>query len=385
MDPKNSIRVWVVILNGNKMIVITTRNFLPEIGGMQTLMSDLAMHLSKFYEVKVFAEISKDSKKFDESQKYEIIRVKGIKFIRKFRKANQIQDFFLKNKNINALLSDHWKSLEKISKNTCLSSCTICLIHGKEINHPKGSPLNIRMLNSLTKAKYVIANSEFTKNLAIEKGVNENKIVIINPGTNIHENESLDENYTKKTFDQNGVIERFKIQLDRSGISNTNNVLKPDFSWAIDHSFDVGEEPYIYIAPFCSPELQHKVWPYFRELIKLLKQNFKNYEILTAPGPSEIGLCKDLKLKMILNKDRPTNINQLSKIIKRASFVVANDTGPAHIAAHLNVKGLALFGNHTSAKKVSIETNKFKVLEKGNLNKLTPLEVLDTIIKQLST
>ena len=69
MDPKNSIRVWVVILNGNKMIVITTRNFLPEIGGMQTLMSDLAMHLSKFYEVKVFAEVSKDSKKFDESQK----------------------------------------------------------------------------------------------------------------------------------------------------------------------------------------------------------------------------------------------------------------------------------------------------------------------------
>ena len=227
MDPKNSIRVWVVILNGNKMIVITTRNFLPEIGGMQTLMSDLAMHLSKFYEVKVFAEISKDSKKFDESQKYEIIRVKGIKFIRKFRKANQIQDFFLKNKNINALLSDHWKSLEKISKNTCLSSCTICLIHGKEINHPKGSPLNIRMLNSLTKAKYVIANSEFTKNLAIEKGVNENKIVIINPGTNIHENESLDENYAKKIFNNANprIISVCRLEK-RKGLENTLLALK---------------------------------------------------------------------------------------------------------------------------------------------------------------
>ena len=227
MDPKNSIRVWVVILNGNKMIVITTRNFLPEIGGMQTLMSDLATHLSKFYEVKVFAEVSKDSKKFDESQKYEIIRVKGIKFIRKFRKANQIQDFFLKNKNINALLSDHWKSLEKISKNTCLSSCTICLIHGKEINHPKGSPLNIRMLNSLTKAKYVIANSEFTKNLAIEKGVNENKIVIINPGTNIHENESLDENYAKKIFNNANprIISVCRLEK-RKGLENTLLALK---------------------------------------------------------------------------------------------------------------------------------------------------------------
>ena len=227
MDPKNSIRVWVVILNGNKMIVITTRNFLPEIGGMQTLMSDLAMHLSKFYEVKVFAEVSKDSKKFDESQKYEIIRVKGIKFIRKFRKANQIQDLFLKNKNIIALVSDHWKSLEKISKNTCLSSCTICLIHGKEINHPKGSPLNIRMLNSLTKAKYVIANSEFTKNLAIEKGINENKIVIINPGTNIHENESLDENYAKKIFNNANprIISVCRLEK-RKGLENTLLALK---------------------------------------------------------------------------------------------------------------------------------------------------------------
>ena len=196
---------------------------------------------------------------------------------------------------------------------------------------------------------------------------------------------TLKKGETKKAFDQNGVIERFKIQLERSGISNTNNVAKPDFSWAIDQNFKINEEAYIYIAPFCSPKLQHKVWPYFKELIELLKQKFKNHEILTAPGPNEIGLCKDLKLKMILYKDRPTNINQLSKIIKQASFVIANDTGPAHLAAHLNVKGLALFGNHTSAKKVSIETNNFKVLERSNLEKLTPLEVLDSITRQFST
>ena len=80
------------------MIVITTRNFLPEIGGMQILMSDLAKHLSKFYKINVYAEASEDSDKFDKNQSYKIIRIKGIKFIRKFRKANQIQDFFLKKK-----------------------------------------------------------------------------------------------------------------------------------------------------------------------------------------------------------------------------------------------------------------------------------------------
>ena len=54
------------------------------------------------------------------------------------------------------------------------------------------------MLNSLKKAKYVIANSEFTKNLAIEKGVDENKLFIINPGTDIHENDDLDKIMLKK-------------------------------------------------------------------------------------------------------------------------------------------------------------------------------------------
>ena len=99
-------------------------------------------------------------------------------------------------------------------------------------------------------------------------------------------------------------------------------------------------------------------------------------------GTSYVGRHENIDFT---NENKPTNINQLSKIIKQASFVVSNDTGPAHIAAHLNVKGLALFGSHTSAKKVSIETNNFKVLEKENLDKLTPLEVLDTIAKQFST
>jgi len=193
MVPKTNIQVWDVILSGNKVIIITTRNFLPEMGGMQILMSDIAKHLSKHSKVKVFAEDIKNAQGFDQNQKYEIQRIKGFKFVRKFRKANQIQDYFNQNKNISALISDHWKSIEKLSKNICQSVPTICLIHGKEINHPNGSPLNIRMKNSLSKAKYIIANSEFTKNLAIEKGIQEEKIKIINPGTD-NVDEDCDEN-----------------------------------------------------------------------------------------------------------------------------------------------------------------------------------------------
>ena len=58
-------------------------------------------------------------------------------------------------------------------------------------------------------------------------------------------------------------------------------------------------------------------------------------------------------------------------MIKDSSFVVANDTGPAHMAAHLNAKGLVLFGSHTTAKKVSIERENFRAIQVSDLTKLS--------------
>ena len=64
-------------------------------------------------------------------------------------------------------------------------------------------------------------------------------------------------------------------------------------------------------------------------------------------------------------------------MIKDCSFVVANDTGPAHMAAHLNVKGLTLFGKHTTAYKVSIERDNFKAIQVDDLNKLSSEKVFE--------
>ena len=56
------------------------------------------------------------------------------------------------------------------------------MIHGKEINHQKGSSLNKRVIKVLNNVEKIIANSEYTKNLAINNGVNKDKIIVINPG-----------------------------------------------------------------------------------------------------------------------------------------------------------------------------------------------------------
>jgi len=164
------------------MFVISTRNFPPEIGGMQNLMGGLANALVNHGPVKVFADKSENFEKYDGLSKAEIERFGGIKLLRKYRKANRVGDYIKNSQNIRSIFFDHWKSVEKINFEIIKNTPTFCLIHSKEINHPKASGLNKRVLDSLSKVKYVIANSNFTKNLAIEIGLSEKKIHVIHPG-----------------------------------------------------------------------------------------------------------------------------------------------------------------------------------------------------------
>ena len=126
---------------------------------------------------KVFADYQENHKDFDQKVSFSIERVGGIKLLRKFRKAQLINEFIKENK-VNGIIADHWKSLELIKTN----KKKYCLIHGKEINHPKGTSLNKRVLEVLNNVEKVIANSEYTKNLAIDCGVNKEKVIVINPG-----------------------------------------------------------------------------------------------------------------------------------------------------------------------------------------------------------
>jgi phosphatidylinositol alpha-1,6-mannosyltransferase len=161
------------------MYLIVTRSFPPEVGGMQNLMWGLTNELSKHYMIKVFADYQDNHKNFDEQVSFSIERVSGIKLLRKYRKAQLVNEFIKENK-IESIIADHWKSLELIKTN----KKKICLIHSKEINHEKRSNLNKRVLDVLNNVDTVIANSEFTKNLAIKIGVDEERIIVINPGVN---------------------------------------------------------------------------------------------------------------------------------------------------------------------------------------------------------
>ena len=74
----------------------------------------------------------------------------------------------------------------------------------------------------------------------------------------------------------------------------------------------------------------------------------------------------------------------LVSLIKNSSYVISNDSGPAHISAHVKSKGLVLFGSHTTPKKVSIETEKFKAITVDNLKNLNAGKVFDKIKEVLN-
>ena len=170
----------------------------------------------------------------------------------------------------------------------------------------------------------------------------------------------------------NSVLQRFDEQLRKSNIQ-TLYTLKPDFSWAAEkaNSYNLGtDKKYVLFFPFCSKDLIHKRWPYFSELINLIKKNHPQYALVVAPGPGEIEEAKSLDIKIALNNNLPLNFFELASLIKKSHLVIANDTGPAHMAAHLGARGFTLFGPHTTPEKVSIEREKFIALQTMDLKSL---------------
>jgi len=199
---------------------------------------------------------------------------------------------------------------------------------------------------------------------------------------------TLPEDKNKEEFDKISVLERFDYQLKISML-NTSNTLKPDFSWA---SSDISEinnhynlKKYILLFPFCSPHLAIKKWPHYNDLIKIIFNKFGDeYKIVTAPGPSEINDAKNINALALLDNGKALDISQLTSLIQNSTFVIANDTGPAHIAAHVGAKGLTLFGKHTTAYKVSIERKNFKAIEVTDLNNLSAEKVFERLVSSLS-
>ncbi|MDC0352679.1 lipopolysaccharide heptosyltransferase family protein, partial [Candidatus Pelagibacter sp.] len=199
---------------------------------------------------------------------------------------------------------------------------------------------------------------------------------------------TLPEGTTKEDFDKDSVLSRFDYQLKSSGIT-THHTLNPNFSWSPSDISQIKNyyqlEKYIVLFPFCSPHLTSKKWPYYNDLISMINERLQNkFKVVIAPGPGEIKDATNINALCVLDNGKALDISQLAALIKDSSFVVANDTGPAHMTAHLGSKGIALFGSHTTPFKVSIERENFKAIQAPELSKLSAEKVFERLSEIIS-
>ncbi len=199
---------------------------------------------------------------------------------------------------------------------------------------------------------------------------------------------TLKKGQKKKDFDKFPVLDRMEKQLQESKIP-INYLKNVDLNWAKGELLELTKKytnrDYILIFPFCSKKHEAKKWPYYKELISSIRREYKNqYSILIAPGPNELLEAREFNANIVTENENAIDIKKLISLINGAKFIIANDTGPAHIASHLNKNGIVLFGSHTSAKKVSIESSKFKAISVKHLSDLSVDIVLNEIRNKLS-
>jgi phosphatidyl-myo-inositol dimannoside synthase len=341
------------------MFLIVTRNYPPDVGGIQILMGGLSESLLEHGPVKVFADSFQNSDSYDNKISADIIRTKGIKLFKKFRKANLVNDFINENSNIRAIFTDHWKSLELLKADYLKKTKVLCLIHSKEINHDKNTLINKRVIKSLEKANFIISNSNYTKNLAIKVGIDKSKINVISPG--IKKPKILEKTFKIQARDLYGdafpkiiTVSRLDIRKGHDKILMLIKNLKPKFPKIKYISIGLGKEK--------------------ENLIKLAKELSIEKEVLFLENIEE-----NLKLSLIAEADlflMPSRIEGRSiegfgiSFIEAASYGVGSiggkDGGASDAISH-NKTGLICDGNDLNSIYEAVENflDKNKFVEFG--------------------
>ena len=180
-------------------------------------------------------------------------------------------------------------------------------------------------------------------------------------------------------------LDRLAGQLEDAGLSIKWS-RHPDLSWLADDVTELLEKagvvkPYIVLVPGCSARHPQKRWPHYDKLAQKLID--EGWCVAMAPGPDEMELAATIPGIRITDVKGLLNWFELAGVLKNAAFVVGNDTGPSHMAAHIGTQGLALFGSYSPAERTGIIRENFGVIEVENLTALPVDQVHAEIAKRL--
>jgi len=166
------------------MIVISTQNFAPDLGGMQAYLTGLADSLfAKGHDIAVYADTHRQKHprgvQFDPP--YRLNRFGGSAPLRRWLKAQAVWRL-IKSGAVEALFADSWKSIEHLPDDVGFYTKVICLAHGAELLVRTNSHKAKRLSHALSKATLVAANSHYTASLVAKFVPDHSKIRTVWPG-----------------------------------------------------------------------------------------------------------------------------------------------------------------------------------------------------------
>lgn len=152
-----------------------------------------------------------------------------------------------------------------------------------------------------------------------------------------------------------------------------------DLSWldALPDEFPLPAR-YAVLVPGCVPHREYKRWPPHRYAAlaqKLQERGIASFAVGTEPDRDAIAALRAVAPAVIDLSGR-TTLFQLAALMRRATCVVANDTGPMHIAAAVGAPVLGLMSERVDAAWSAPHGPRAKWLRGAPLASLEVNEVL---------
>jgi ADP-heptose:LPS heptosyltransferase len=175
-------------------------------------------------------------------------------------------------------------------------------------------------------------------------------------------------------------------QLRAAGIE-TGFTTAPDLSWMAEdvtpimHDAGIGG-PYVVLLPGASARNMHKCWPGYAALAQRLVD--AGICVVTVPGPVDMEQCKALPGITLTGSGEYLDFFQLAGVLQGAAYVVGNDSGPTHLAAHLGAPGVALFGSCPERYRLNMKRNNFDCLFRERIADIDVDEVFDGIVRAMA-
>ncbi len=112
---------------------------------------------------------------------------------------------------------------------------------------------------------------------------------------------------------------------------------------------------FVVLCPFSGPDDREnlKVWPGFKELAVELQS--AGMTIVLCPGPGEEVAAAELSSTAVCLPD--VDLGVYGALFELARSVVANDTGPGHLAAAAGARLISIYGPHSIAAWTPIGAN----------------------------